>query len=74
MDSDSTKKIYKPGEVVPKAGIYKVSHAQHRLPHKASFKARERFPACHKCARLVRFELLVSAEDQEDERQTVSSN
>lgn len=69
MDSDSTKQTYKPGEVVPKAGIYKVSHAQHRLPHKASFKASERFPACHKCDKLVRFELLVADED-EAERQS----
>jgi len=51
-----------------------VSHVQHRLPHKASFKARERFPVCHKCGRLVRFELLTPAEDQEGERQAVSSN
>lgn len=69
MDSDTTKTIYKPGELVPKAGIYKVSHAQHRLPHKATFKARERFPACHKCDKLVRFELLV-AEEKESERQS----
>lgn len=72
MDSDSTKKAYKPGELVPRAGIYKVSHAHHRLPHKASFKARERFPACNKCDKLVRFELLVPAEDQEGEREAVS--
>jgi hypothetical protein len=72
MDSDSTKTIYKPGEVVPTAGIYKVSHAQHRLPHKATFKARERFPACHKCDKLVRFELLVPDEvpGEEGERQS----
>ena len=69
MDSDSTKTIYKPGEMVPTAGIYKVSHAQHRLPHKATFKARERFPVCHKCDKQVRFELLVPAE-KESERQS----
>ena len=74
MDSDSTKKIYKSGELVPKDGIYKVSHVQHRLPHKASFKAPERFPVCNKCGRLVRFELLVPAEDQEGERQALSSS
>jgi hypothetical protein len=68
MDSDSSKTIYKPGEVVPRAGIYKVSHAQHRLPHKATFKARERFPVCHKCNKLVRFELLAAAEDESDRK------
>ena len=51
--------------MVPTAGIYKVSHAQHRLPHKASFKAQEEFPACHKCAGEVRFELLVPAEEED---------
>lgn len=69
MDLDSNKTIYKPGEVVPTAGIYKVSHAQHRLPHKATFKANERFPVCHKCDKLVRFELLTPAEN-ENERQS----
>ena len=69
MASDSSKTIYKPGQVVPKAGIYKVSHAQHRLPHKASFKAHEKFPACNKCNTQVRFELLVAVEE-EPERQS----
>lgn len=49
--------------MVPKAGIYKVMHAEHRLPHKASFKAREKFPTCGKCAAQVRFELLMAAGD-----------
>lgn len=65
MASDSSKAIFKPGQVVPTAGIYKVSHAQHRLPHKASFKAKEKFPPCHKCAGEVRFELLVPVEGEE---------
>jgi hypothetical protein len=38
-------------------------HAEHRLPHKASFKARDKFPACSKCASQVRFELLMAAGD-----------
>ena len=63
MDSDSNRKLYKPGQVVPAAGIYKVMHAEHRLPHKASFKARDKFPACSKCTSQVRFELLMAAGD-----------
>ena len=63
MDSDSSKKRYKPGQVVPKAGIYKVLHAEHRLPHKATFKARDKFPPCSKCAANVRFELMAVADD-----------
>jgi len=38
-------------------------HAEHRLPHKASFKARDKFPECSKCASRVRFELLMAAGD-----------
>jgi hypothetical protein len=63
MDSDSSKTVYKPGQVVPKAGIYKVLHAEHRLPHKATFKAGEQFPPCSKCAVDVRFELMCVADD-----------
>jgi hypothetical protein len=63
MDSDSSKTVYKPGQVVPKAGIYKVSHAEHRLPHKATFKVGDKFPPCSKCAADVRFELMFVAED-----------
>lgn len=68
MVSDSSKTFYKPGQVVPKAGIYKVSHAQHRLPHKATFKANEKFPTCHKCDTAVRFELLVPVEEETERR------
>lgn len=60
--------LYKPGQVVPKAGIYKVSHAQHRLPHKATFKANEKFPACNKCDTRVRFELLVAVEEESERK------
>jgi hypothetical protein len=66
MVSDSSKIVYKPGQVVPKAGIYKVSHAEHRLPHRASFKAGDQFPPCLKCADEVRFELLVAADIDND--------
>jgi hypothetical protein len=62
MASDSSKTVYKPGQAVPKAGIYRVSHAEHRLPHRASFKAGEQFPLCAKCIDAVRFELLVAAD------------
>jgi hypothetical protein len=68
MDSDSSKTVYKPGQAVPKAGIYKVSHAEHRLPHRASFKAGDEFPLCAKCADGVRFELLMAADGDHDKR------
>jgi hypothetical protein len=65
MASDSSKTVYKPGQTVPKSGIYKVSHVEHRLPHRASFKAQEQFPACAHCAEQVRFELVLAAKDEE---------
>ena len=49
--------------MAPKAGIYKVFHAEHRQPHKATFKAQDKFPACGKCAGNVRFELMAAADD-----------
>ncbi|HEY2117267.1 MAG TPA: hypothetical protein VGJ51_19355 [Candidatus Angelobacter sp.] len=39
------------------------------MPHKATFKARDKFPACSKCASLVRFELLMAAGDVTDNGQ-----
>ncbi|HEV7552367.1 MAG TPA: YjzC family protein [Candidatus Angelobacter sp.] len=65
MDSDSSKTLYKPGQVVPKAGIYKVLHAEHRSPHRATFKAGDRFPPCSTCEAGVRFELMFAAEEKD---------
>ena len=64
MASDSSRTLYNPGQIVLKAGIYKVMHAGHRLPHKASFKAGEKFPSCRQCGTKVGFELLLAAEDE----------
>jgi len=41
---------------------------QHRLPHKATFKANEKFPTCHKCDSAVRFELLEPVEEESERR------
>lgn len=59
MGSGSGTNSYKPGEVVPAAGIYKVLHRGHRTPHEASLKASETFPSCRQCGDQVRFELVV---------------
>jgi hypothetical protein len=63
MDSDSSKTVYKVGQAVPRPGIYKVLHSEHRLPHKATFKAGDHFPSCSKCADAVRFVLMIAADD-----------
>jgi len=58
MGSGSDSKLYRPGQVVPTAGIYKVLHRGHRDPHEASLRADETFPSCRKCGDQVRFQLV----------------
>jgi hypothetical protein len=63
MASDSAKILYKPGDQVPRPGIYKVVHAKHRRPHETSFRLNETFPTCRICGDGVRFEVVMYAED-----------
>ncbi|PYP85375.1 MAG: hypothetical protein DMG65_20850 [Candidatus Angelobacter sp. Gp1-AA117] len=48
---------YKPGDVVPESGIYKVQHDSHRLMHTATLLRETLFPLCRHCGQRVRFEL-----------------
>jgi hypothetical protein len=41
-----------------------VLHTEHRQPHKAAFKAGDKFPLCGKCASDVRFEIVLAAEEE----------
>jgi CheY-like chemotaxis protein len=52
---------YKPGDLVPESGVYRVLHNRHRSPHESTLKEGETFPACKKCGEDVRFEHLVFA-------------
>ena len=63
MASDSAKTLYQPGDQVPKAGIYKVIHEEHRQPHETSFRLNEKFPTCRICGDGVRFEMVMYAEE-----------
>jgi hypothetical protein len=65
MASDSAKTQYKPGDKVPRPGIYKVVHDEHRRAHETSFRLNETFPTCRICGDGVRFELVMYAEDGE---------
>ena len=47
---------YKPGEVVPESGVYRVLHSQHRSAHESTLREGETFPACRNCGGDVRFE------------------
>jgi hypothetical protein len=48
---------FRPGDIVPQSGIYRVEHDAHRLMHECTLLKDARFPRCRKCA-TVRFELL----------------
>jgi hypothetical protein len=54
-------KTFKPGDVAVETGVYRVSHAQHRLPHEVVVLRGDRFPRCAKCTGAVNFELFYSA-------------
>lgn len=41
---------YKPGDEVPKSGIYRVTHdTSHAQPHEVTCVYGKRFPPCHGC-------------------------
>jgi len=53
------------GEAVPKSGIYKVTHSQHRLPHEVTVLSGQIFPPCAKCGNAVIFRLLRVIQDSD---------
>ncbi len=53
---------YKPGEKVPKSGIYRVVHDQeHDVSHEVTCVLGEPFPPCNGCGHGVRFTLVRAA-------------
>jgi hypothetical protein len=59
---------YRPGDTVPRSGIYLAVHADHRGDHEAVVLQGAQFPACKHCRDGVRFRLLRSATPIEDDR------
>jgi len=57
------KKKYRPGELVPQSGVYRVFHDSHRLMHEATLLAGDKFPICKQCSLDVRFELRRAVKD-----------
>jgi hypothetical protein len=51
------RRKYRPGDVVPESGIYRVMHDAHRLMHEATLLDGQKFPICRRCKHDVRFEL-----------------
>lgn len=54
---------FRPGDTVPRSGVYAVEHDSHRLMHEASLLADTRFPRCKQCKDLVRFRLVRPVQD-----------
>jgi len=54
-------RTFKPGDIAIETGVYRVAHAQHRLPHEVVVLRGDRFPKCAKCSEAVSFELFYSA-------------
>jgi hypothetical protein len=50
--------LYKSSDAIPVSGVYRVIHAQHRLPHEVTLIAGQVFPPCAKCHAEVRFQLV----------------
>jgi formamidopyrimidine-DNA glycosylase len=53
---------YKPGDKVPRSGIYRVIHdSNHHEEHEVTCVYGKAFPPCNHCGRHVRFELFRAA-------------
>ena len=50
--------FFRPLELIPESGIYRVFHAGHRQAHEVTLLRGELFPECKQCGRAVQFELL----------------
>jgi hypothetical protein len=62
VGGDDLRMKYLTGHEVVDSGIYRVTHAQHRLPHTVTICKGEMFPRCAKCDNRVTFELVHEAE------------
>src|SRR5689334_16961428 len=59
---DRMAQDYKPGEIVPQSGVYRITHdpAHADMPHEVTVIKGRRFPTCRHC-KGVRFELAHAA-------------
>ena len=49
---------YKPGDVAPSSGVYRVEHESHGLMHETTLLKQNLFPRCRECKAAVRFRLV----------------
>ena len=59
------RRRFSSGEAVPTSGIYRVRHAEHRLPHEVTVLSGQVFPPCAKCKNAVAFQLLRVIKDSD---------
>lgn len=53
---------FKPGDEVPRSGIYRAIHAnEHAKPHDVTCVFSDHFPRCNRCGEGVRFVLVLGA-------------
>ena len=52
---------FRPGEMAPESGVYRVVHHAHRLPHDVTIEKGTAFPACVRCDARARFVFLQAA-------------
>jgi len=56
---------FRPGERVPRSGLYRVYHDAHRLMHEAALLRKDPFPFCRQCGTAVRFEFIRLLQDRD---------
>lgn len=60
--------VYKPGDKVPRSGIYKVTHdPRHAAEHEVTCVYGKRFPPCNHCGDHPRFTLVKYAKHVEQD-------
>ncbi len=56
------------GDTIPRTGLYKVEHSEHRLPAQVTLRKGEIFPPCSACDASVLFSLLKAAPAESDDK------
>ncbi len=56
---------FRPGDRVPRSGLYRVYHDAHRLMHEAALLTDDPFPGCRQCGPAVRFEFIRRLRDRD---------
>jgi hypothetical protein len=59
--ADFASSFFRPLELVPESGVYRVYHGDHRVAHEVTLLRGEQFPECKRCRDIVHFELVYPA-------------